>query len=62
MKSEAAVAVSAAPPASVGGLLIMGVALADWVLICTALYTVLALFVLVRDKFYIPWRNSRGRK
>lgn len=60
MKTDTAVAVSAAPPAGVGGMLVAGVPLADWVLIGTAIYTVLALFVLVRDKFYRPWKEKSG--
>lgn len=60
MKTDSAVAISAAPPAGVGSMLVMGVALADWVLIGTAIYTVLALVVLIRDKFYKPWKEKQG--
>jgi len=43
-------AVKAAPPITVGGLTLWGVGLADWVLMLTAIYTVLQIGFLLRDK------------
>lgn len=62
MKTDTAVALAGAPPASVSGLLIMGYPLESWVLVGTAIYTVLALFVLIRDKFYLPWKEKKDGK
>lgn len=56
------VAVSAAPPAGISGMTLLGVSLPDWVLIATALYTALATFVLIRDKFYIPWKEKQWQR
>lgn len=54
-------AVKASPPAGVAGITFLGVSLPDWVLILTLVYTVLALFALVRDKYLKPWRDKRER-
>jgi hypothetical protein len=47
------------PAAGISGLTLLGVSLPDWVLIGTAVYTALAIFVLVRDKLYKPWKEAR---
>lgn len=39
------------PPVSVASLTLLGYPIADWVLFLTALYTVLQIWVLIRDKF-----------
>lgn len=59
LKNDTAVVVAGAPPAGISGLKLLGLTLPDWVLLATALYTVLALFVLIRDKFYLPWKEKR---
>jgi hypothetical protein len=60
MNSEVTTAVTAAPPATVSGLLILGVSLDTWVLIATGIYTVLALWALVRDKYiHHYWRKDK---
>jgi hypothetical protein len=46
----AAEAVKASPPLTVAGLTIYGVGLQDWILILTAIYTVIQIFILIRDK------------
>jgi disulfide bond formation protein DsbB len=47
------------PAAGVSGLTLLGISLPDWVLIGTAVYTVLTIYVLIRDKFYKPWKEAR---
>lgn len=59
MSNDHLVAASAAPPASISGLTLLGVGLPDWVLVITALYTIVAFFVLIRDKFYRPWKERK---
>lgn len=44
----------ATPPITVGGLTLFGVGLSDWVLLLTAVYTILQIGFLVRDKV---WRH-----
>lgn len=46
----AAEAVKASPPLTVAGLTVYGVGLQDWILILTALYTIIQIFILIRDK------------
>jgi hypothetical protein len=48
----------AAPPVTVTGLALGGIQLSDIVLLLTALYTVLQIFFLIRDK----WWRRRDRK
>lgn len=51
----------AAPPLTVGGLTLFGIGLSDWVLILTALYTVLQIGFLIRDKVWRHYgRNKRN--
>lgn len=52
-------AARAAPAVTVGGLTLFGVALSDWVLLTTLVYTVLQLYFLLRDKWYLP-RKARN--
>ena len=52
-------AAKAAPPVTVVGMSLGGASLQEWVLILTAIYTVLQLVFLIRDKVYKPWRNKR---
>lgn len=51
--------VKSAPPIAVGGLTLFGVGLSDWVLLMTLVYTVLQVYILVRDKLI---RNRDGSK
>lgn len=46
------------PPAAVAGLTIAGIALSDWLLMFTLLYTILNVFFLLRDK----WWRQRNKK
>jgi hypothetical protein len=48
-----------APVWAVGGLTLFGVGISDWVLLLSALYTLLQTIFLIRDKWYYPWRASR---
>lgn len=52
-------ATKAAPPLGVGSMVLFGVPMSDWILVLTALYTVLQLFFLLRDKW---WRDRYGSK
>ena len=53
-------AVKAAPPLTVGGLTMWGVSLSEWVLILTAIYTVLQIYFLLRDKLGQEHRKKDG--
>lgn len=55
-------AVKAAPPLTVGGLTMWGVSLSEWVLILTAIYTVLQIYFLLRDKLGHKHRKKDGSK
>lgn len=44
--------VKVAPPIAVTGMHFLGYGVADWVLTLTAVYTILQIVVLVRDKIY----------
>lgn len=48
--------VVAAPPVSVSALTLLGVPLADWVVILTGIYTIASIFFLFRDKW---WRQRK---
>lgn len=53
--------ISMAPP---GGLLaakFIGLTLNEWVYVGSAVLIALQLFVLIRDKFYRPWKEKRDR-
>lgn len=55
--------VKVAPPASVGTLTLCGVPVPDLVMYITLAYTIANFYVLIRDKFYAPWKEKRnGRK
>lgn len=47
----------AAPPATVGSLVLCGIPLSDVVLVATLVYTALQVFFLLRDK----WWRQRGK-
>ena len=55
-------AIKAAPPITVGGLTIWGVSLSGWVLILTAIYTVLQIYFLLRDRLGQKHRRNDGSK
>lgn len=59
MNSDTAITAAGVPPVGISGLKLLGLALPDWVLIGTAVYTLLATYVLVRDKIYRPWKEAR---
>jgi hypothetical protein len=44
--------VKVVPPIAVTGMHFLGYGVADWVLALTAVYTILQIVVLVRDKIY----------
>ncbi len=54
-------AFKAAPSVTVGGLSLAGVALSDWLIILTIIYTGLQLVFLLRDKWWRQ-RGKNGRK
>lgn len=49
-------AMKASPSVAVGGLSLMGIGLADWLIILTIIYTSAQLYFLLRDK----WWKQRG--
>lgn len=53
-------AVKAAPPITVGGLTMGGVSLSEGVLILTAIYTILQIYFLLRDKLGQKHRRKDG--
>lgn len=58
-KESVVVAVTkASPPVTVGAMTLVGIPLSDVVLALTALYTLLQIFFLVRDKW---WRKRDGK-
>jgi hypothetical protein len=62
MKEIMLEAVKSAPPVSVGTMTLLGIQLSDWTLILTGLYTLVLLYVLVRDKIVAPWLEKRRSK
>ena len=54
-------AAKATPPTAVAGLTLSGVALADWVLLLTAIYTAIQIYFLVRDR-WLKRKNKDGSK
>lgn len=54
--------VSMVPPGAVIGLKLCGLTLNEWVAVGSGILIVLQGYVLIRDKFYRPWkeRNARG--
>jgi hypothetical protein len=52
----------AAPALTVGGLTLVGVSLADWLLAVTLVYTLAQLFFLLRDKWWRQRKDRNGRK
>jgi hypothetical protein len=60
MAPETAAAAKLAPPASVTGLSLAGVSLPDVILVVTLIYTLLQLYVLVRDKFWRKRKDADG--
>ena len=53
-------AVKAAPPLTVGGLTMLGVSLSEWVLILTAIYTILQIYFLLHDRLGQKHRKKDG--
>ncbi len=60
MLKDHTVAAAGLPPAGISGMTLLGIGLPDWVMIGTAVYTALATYVLLRDKFYRPWAAKRN--
>lgn len=52
----------AAPSVTVGGMTVAGVPLSDWVLILTAIYTILQIGFLLRDKVFRKKEKHDGSK
>ena len=52
----------ALPTVTVGGLTLLGVGLADWVLLLTIIYTAFQLYFLLRDKWWRQRKDRNGRK
>jgi hypothetical protein len=62
MSHEAApIALKASPILGVATPTFLGVALPDWLIAATLIYTVLQTFVLVRDKLWKPWREKKEK-
>ena len=62
MKHDSSMIAAGAPPAGISGLMFLGLSLPDWVLLGTAIYTLLALIALIRDKYWQHWEDRRNDK
>jgi hypothetical protein len=59
MKEAIAATIKTAPPLTVSALTFLGIALSDWTYILTVTYTLALFYVLVRDKYWAPWRAKQ---
>ncbi len=50
------------PPITVGTISLFGISLEQWILILTAIYTLLLIISILRDKFIKPFLESRREK
>ena len=55
-------AAKAAPPVTVVGMTVFGIPLNEFVLLLTALYTALQIYVLVRDRIVIKDKGATWRQ
>lgn len=53
-------ALKATPPAAVSGMALWGISLEDWVFILTAIYLILQMIFLLRDKLWARKRKDNG--
>lgn len=53
--------VAMVPPGTVIAFKWLGLTLNEWVLLGSAVLIALQLYVLIRDKFYRPWKERRER-
>ena len=61
-KEDLHTVIATAPPVAVSGLTLFGVDMPTIVLILTAIYTILQIFISFRDKVYHPWKEKRDAK
>jgi hypothetical protein len=52
----------ASPPVAVSSAALAGVTLQDWVLLATLVYTLINIALLLRDKVYRPWKESKDAR
>lgn len=50
------------PPITVGTISLFGISLEQWILILTAIYTLLLIISILRDKFIKPFLDKRREK
>nr|WP_315481451.1 hypothetical protein [uncultured Undibacterium sp.] len=50
------------PPITVGAISLFGISLEQWILILTAIYTLLLIIAILRDKFIKPFLENRREK
>lgn len=55
-------AVKVAPPIAVTGMHFLGYGIAEWVLALTAVYTILQIVILIRDKIYYSELKRREER
>ena len=58
--SAAAEIAKASPPAVITTAHILGYSLSDWLILTSLIYTLILLYVLVRDKIYVPYKRRKG--
>jgi hypothetical protein len=58
--STVAETVKVAPPAVIATAHILGYSLSDWLILTSLIYTLILLYVLVRDKIYVPYKRRKG--
>jgi hypothetical protein len=54
--------ISMAPPAGFLAWKLAGLTLNEWVVVGSAILIVLQLYVVLRDKFYRPWKEKHERQ
>lgn len=49
-----------APPVAVSGLTLFGISMSEWVLLATLIYTIIQIYILLRDKVFNGKRSSKA--
>lgn len=54
--------IKALPAVSVSTLIFFGIPLSEWVFIGSIILILLQIVAVIRDKYYVPWRDRNERK
>lgn len=52
-------AAKAIPPVSASAFILAGIPLSEWVLLCSGILILFQLIFLLKEKLYVPWKESR---